>query len=113
MHLKFSAKIREELNPELSVIHVVKPHLFLGVITHQIPLLISIPPVSPPFILVPPGVPHPDQTNSVLLAGTWSDCVHPVEPRDGVGMALHKTILVCLPGAPPVSFPGAGDEGLE
>ena len=38
---------------------------------------------------------------------------HPVQPGDGVGMALHKTILVCLPGAPPVSFPGAGDEGLE
>ena len=111
MNLEFSAEVREELNPEFSVIHVVETHLFLGVVADKVPLLVPVPPVAPPLVPVPPGVPHPDQTDPVPPLGPRR--VDPVEPRDGVGVALHQAVLVRLPRVPPVAFSGASDEGLQ
>ena len=92
MNLEFSAEVREELNPEFSVIHVVETHLFLGVVADKVPLLVPVPPVAPPLVLVPPGFPHPHQAHSLLLAATRS--VDPVETRDRVGVTLRFRELI-------------------
>ena len=87
MNLEFSAEVREELNPEFSVIHVVETHLLLGVVADKVPLLVPVPPVAPPLVLVAPGVPHPDQVN--LVPPPPPD-VHAVQARYGVRVALCK-----------------------
>ena len=90
-NLEFPAEICEELNPELAVVHVVQPHLLLGVLTHQVPVLVPVPPVAPPLVPVPPGVPHPHQTHPLLPPGPRS--VDPVEASDGVGVTLAVSQL--------------------
>ena len=37
---------------------------------------------------------------------------HPVQPGDGVGVALHQPVLVSVAGVAPVSLPRARDESL-
>ena len=86
-NLEFPAEICEELNPELAVVHVVQPHLLLGVFTDQVPVFVPVPPVAPPLILVPPGIPHPHQAHPLLLAASRG--VDPVETRDCVGVTLR------------------------
>ena len=85
--LKLPAEVCEELYPELPIVHVVQPHLLLGVLTDQVPVLVSVPPVASPLVLVAPGVPHPDQAHPVLLAASRG--VDPVETRDCVGVTLR------------------------
>ena len=87
-NLKFPAEICEELNPELSIEHVVEPHLLLGVFTDQVPVVVPVPPGAPPLVPVAPGVPHPHQAHPLLLAATSR--VDPVETSDGVGVTLQR-----------------------
>ncbi len=63
-----------------------------------------------PLVLVSPGVPYPDQVRLVLLPPAG---VHPEQPRDGVGVALHQSVLVGLVGQAPVALPRTRDESLR
>ena len=63
--LKLLAEVREELYPELAVVHVVEPHLPLDLGADQVPALVPVTPLAAPLVLVPPGVPHPDQADPV------------------------------------------------
>ena len=57
--LKLPAEVREELYPELSVVHVVEPHLPLDLVRDGVPAGVPIAPLSPPLVLVSPRVTNP------------------------------------------------------
>ena len=68
-NLEFSAKVSEEFYPELSIMHVVQPHLLLDLVADHVPRLVPVTPTSSPLVLVPPGITDPDQTNPLLVLG--------------------------------------------
>ena len=110
--LELFTEVGEELYPEFPVVHVVQPHLPLDGSADQVPALVPVAPLSPPLVLVSPGIPDPDQTHP-MPGPRLPVQADPVEPRDGVGVALHQPILVRVAGVTPVALPRAGDESLE
>ena len=57
--LKLPAEVCEELYPELSVVHVVEPHLPLDLVRDRVPAGVPITPLTPPLVLVSPWVTNP------------------------------------------------------